>query len=78
MRKLLILENLFDNRFWRDNSEDWRDWDDEDEDKQELLDCERDVRQYEGLDDDEEVDNRLILYEYVKRLFNNGSAFRRG
>lgn len=77
MHKLLILENLFDNRFWRDNSEDWRDWDDDDEDKQELLDCEKDVRQYEGLDSNDEVDNRLILYEYVKRMFNNSSAFRR-
>ena len=77
MHKLRILENLFDNRFWRDNSEDWRGWDDDDEDKIELLDCEKDVRQYEGLDDDDEVDNRLILYEYVKRLFNNGSAFSR-
>jgi hypothetical protein len=67
--KLMVLENLFDNRYWSNHEEEWREWDDDDEDREELLDCEADIRDMNGLDKDEEVDNDLILLEYVRRLF---------
>ena len=76
--KLMVLENLFDNRYWSNHEDEWREWSDDDEDREELLDCEADIRDMNDLDKDEEVDNDLILLEYVRRLFRkHSSAFRR-
>lgn len=76
--KLMVLENLFDGRYWSSREDEWREWDDDDEDKQELLECEEYVRECNDLSKSDDVDNDLILCEYVRRLFSgNSSAFRR-
>ena len=58
------MEELF-NSHWS-NEDDWTDWDDDDEDKQELLSIRKEVARYERCDEDE-VDNRLVIYEFIKR-----------
>ena len=63
------MEALFDSRGFFSNEEDWRDWDDDDEDKKMLLKIEKELI----ADGDEgwsgHPDNRLILYEFMKRKF---------
>ena len=59
------MEALFDGRGFFSNEEDWRDWDDDDEDKQLLLNIEKVLQDEEG----DYVDNRLILYEFMKKKF---------
>lgn len=59
------MEALFDGRGFFSNEEDWRDWDDDDEDKQLLLNIEKELQDEEG----DSVDNRLILYEFMKKKF---------
>lgn len=76
--KLMVLENLFDGRYWSSHEDEWREWDDDDEDKKELLDCEKWVRDFYGLSETDDMDNDIILCEYVRRLFKgNSSVFRR-
>ena len=65
-----IMEALFDNRSFFSNEEEWRNWSDSDEDKQTLLEIETSLKEDgEGTDFNGYVDNRLILYEFVKRKF---------
>lgn len=61
---LVPMEELF-NSHWS-NEEQWVDWDDDDEHKQELLAIRKEVAQDERCDEDD-VDNRLILFEFIKR-----------
>lgn len=61
---LLPMEELF-NSHWS-NEEAWVEWDDDDEHKQELLKIRKEIAQEERCDEDE-VDNRLVLYEFIKR-----------
>ena len=63
------VEALFDNRHGCYHDEDWRDWDDDDEDKKELLEIENQLREEEGEDIWGRVDNRLVLFEFIKRRF---------
>lgn len=61
-----VMDDLFDSRFFS-HEEDWRDWPDDDEDKKLLLEIEKEIRETDGEDVWSNVDNRLILYEFVKR-----------
>lgn len=66
---LFPMEALFDSRGFFSNEEGWRDWDDDDEDKKMLLKIEKElIADGESLWDDH-PDNRLILFEYMKRKF---------
>lgn len=65
-----IMEGLFDQRWFFSQEESWRDWDDEDEDKQMLLEIEKELKLSEY---DEEPDNRLIVYEFIKRKWRNAN-----
>lgn len=61
-----VMNALFDTRFWS-HEEEWREWDDDDPDKKLLLEIEAEVRETDGEDIWNGVDNRLILYEFIKR-----------
>lgn len=61
------MEALFGGRMWS-NEESWTEWDDDDTDKKELLKIRREMAEEEG-DDVEYVDNRLVLYEFIRRRF---------
>ena len=63
------MEALFDRRGFFSNEEDWRDWDDDDEDKKLLLRIEKDLIAGGDGDCNDDVDNRLILYEFMKQKF---------
>lgn len=65
---LVPMEELF-NSHWS-NEEAWIEWDDDDEHKRELLRIRKEVAQEEHCDEDE-VDNRLVLYEFIKRKMQN-------
>lgn len=58
------MEELFNNRW--SNEESWTEWDDDNEDKLELLAIRKEIAEEEYCDEDE-VDNRLVLYEFIKR-----------
>ena len=63
------MEALFDGRGFFPNEEDWRDWDDDDEDKKLLLKIEKELLAAGEDEYDGQVDNRLILYEFMKVKF---------
>lgn len=65
-----VMEGLFDDRFFFSQEESWRDWDDEDEDKQMLLEIEKELKLSEY---DDEPDNRLIVYEFIKRKWRKAN-----
>ncbi|MBO4499172.1 MAG: hypothetical protein J5732_02835 [Bacteroidaceae bacterium] len=66
---LRAMEALFESRSFFSNEEDWHNWDDSDEDKKMLLKIEKEL--IAGGDEgwDGHPDNRLILYEFMKRKF---------
>lgn len=66
---LFPMEALFDSRGFFGNEEDWRNWDDDDEDKKMLLEIEKELIAGGELYWDDHPDNRLILFEYMKRKF---------
>lgn len=63
------MKALFDGRGFFSNEEDWRDWDDDDEDKKRLLKIEKELLAAGEDEYDDHVDNRLILYEFMKVKF---------
>ena len=74
-----VMDDLFDSRFFS-HEEEWRNWDDDDEDKKLLLEIEEEVKETDGEDVWGGVDNRLILYEFIKRKWkkvNWGGSFQR-
>lgn len=58
------MEELFNSRW--SNEESWTDWDDDDKDKKELLSIRKEIASDEYRNE-EDVDNRLILFEFIKR-----------
>lgn len=80
-RFLRIMEALTDNRMFHSASaSDWTEWDEEDEDYQLLDYCKQRLIDDENYDeyDIEDLDHRLVLWEYVKWFFNRcPSAFAR-
>lgn len=63
------MEALFDGRGFFSSEEDWRDWPDDDEDKKRLLKIEKELVAAGEDEYDGQVDNRLILYEFMKVKF---------
>ena len=61
-----VMDELFDSRFFS-HEEEWRNWDDDDEDKKLLLEIEEEIKETDGEDVWGDVDNRLVLYEFIKR-----------
>lgn len=68
-----IMETLFDTDGFWSHEESWRDWDDDDPDKQLLLEIEKEVKESDGEDIWDGVDNRLILYEFIKRKWQSAN-----
>ena len=62
-----VMEDLFGGRSFFSQEESWREWDDDDEDKKLLLEIEKEVKEEDGESVWDGVDNRLILYEFIKR-----------
>ena len=67
---LQAAENFWDKRRYSFNNpeEDWKDLDEEDEDKIELLKIQKDLASVEECDLDD-VDNRLVIYEFIKSKY---------
>lgn len=64
-------EVFWDNRpmySLRELESDWETWDDEDDDKIELLNIRKELSKEEDLIESD-VDNRLIIYEFIKRKY---------
>lgn len=73
---LRIMEGLSDK--YTDPS-DWKEhWDEDDEDYILIKEMEQQAKWDECLDDDDDIDQRLVMWEYVKHFFNHyPSAFAR-
>ncbi|MBQ3414841.1 MAG: hypothetical protein IJH39_05745 [Clostridia bacterium] len=61
-----VMDSLFDGRFWS-HEEEWKEWDDDNPNKKLLLKIEEEIRESDGETIWDCVDNRLILYEFMKR-----------
>lgn len=68
-----VMDDLFDSRFFS-HEEEWRNWDDDDEDKKLLLEIEEEIKETDG-EDIWGVDNRLILYEFIKRKWKKANWY---
>ena len=68
-----VMDDLFDSRFFS-HEEEWRNWDDDDEDKKLLLEIEEEIKETDG-EDIWGVDNRLILYEFIKRKWKKANYY---
>ena len=68
-----VMDSLFDSRSFFSSEEDWREWDDDDEDKKMLLAIEEEVKETDGACWDGKADNRIILYEFVKRKWKQAN-----
>ena len=62
-----VMDALFVGRSIFSNEEDWRNWPDDDEDKKLFLEIEKEVIDEDGTVWDGKPDNRLVLYEFIKR-----------
>lgn len=65
---LQVLDQLFDSRWFSSHESQWEDWDDEDENKQHLLRVRKQLAWEEDCDEDE-IDNKLILFEFIKQKY---------
>jgi hypothetical protein len=68
---LRICESFWDNRnrySFKDTETDWETWDEDDEDKLYILKVRKELAEEEDCDL-EHVDNRLLIYEVVKRFY---------
>lgn len=70
MKLVNTLDALLQQGRFRSCEEDWREWDDNNPDKQLLLQIEKDLKETEH---DEEPDNRLILFEFFKKKWNEAN-----
>ena len=70
---LRSLEDLVVGRWFMDSLNDWMDWSDCEE-KQKLQSCFDYIKATEGCDSDDDVDPRLVIYEYVKREFTKNPS----
>lgn len=59
------MDEIFNSRW--NNEEEWTDWDDENPDKIELLSIRKEIAEEEDFLNEEYVDNRLVLFEFIKR-----------
>ena len=70
-----VMEALFESRSFFSNEEDWRNWPDDDEDKKRLLEIEKEVIDEDGTCWDGKPDNRLVLYEFIKRKWRAANFY---
>lgn len=70
---LQTLEDLVVGRWFMDSLNDWMDWNDCEE-KQKLQSCFDYIKESEDCDSDDDVDPRLVIYQYVKREFTNNPS----
>jgi len=68
-----IMDSLFCGRSIFSDEESWREWDDDCEEKQILLEIEKDIKDTDGEMWDGEVDNRLVLYEFMKHMWRKAN-----
>jgi len=67
-------DTIWDNKWSLSDCEDaWEDWDDEDEEKILVLSIQKELAEDEGIDLDE-VDNKILMYEYLKRKFKQADC----
>ncbi len=69
-----VMESLFEGRSIFSNEEDWRNWDDDNENKKMLLDIEKEIIDSDGSCWDGKPDNRLILFEFIKRKWKQANS----
>ncbi len=62
-----VMAAIFEGRSFFSTEEDWRNWPDDDEDKKMILEIEKEVIDEDGTCWDGKPDNRLVLYEFIKR-----------
>ena len=69
-----VMDDFFDSKFFS-TEEDWREWDDDNEDKKMLFEIEKElIEDGEGISVwDDHPDNRLILYEFIKRKWRHAN-----
>lgn len=82
MKFVNIMEALFESNPYSlmESETSWREWDDDDEDKQLLLEIEKEVLEEDGDCWDGRPDNRLVLFEFIKRKWkesNHSGSFGR-
>ena len=75
MKFVNIMEALFESHHYSlvDSETSWREWDDDDEDKQLLLEIEKEVTEEDGTLWDRKPDNRLVLFEFIKRKWKEAN-----
>lgn len=75
MKFVNIMEALFEPHHYSliDSETSWRDWDDDDEDKQLLLEIEKEVLEEDGDCWDGRPDNRIVLFEFIKRKWKESN-----
>lgn len=65
---------IWDNRFsMRPPENEWEEWDDDDEEKAFILKLRKDLAADEGIKESD-VDNRALMYEYLRHRFLNCST----
>lgn len=73
---LQACENIWDNRSnysIRVEENEWQSWDDEDEDKILILKLRKEIADDEGCDV-VEVDNRILMYEFIRRKYKKADC----
>ena len=71
-----VLETLTDSR-WFDRVDSWQDWDEDDEDYLFFKEKREEIAEEEQISP-EDVDSRILVYEYIKKHFRkNPSALAR-
>lgn len=75
MKFVNIMEALFESNPYSlmESETSWREWDDDDEDKQLLLEIEKEVLEEDGDCWDGRPDNRLVLFEFIKRKWKEAN-----
>lgn len=75
MKFVNIMEALFESNPYSlmESETSWREWDDDDEDKQLLLEIEKEVLEEDGDCWDGRPDNRLVLFEFIKRKWKESN-----
>jgi len=74
MKFVNLMDAFFNGHSFFSSEDDWKNWPDDDEDKQKLLEIEHELKEDgEGLDWDGMVDNRLVLFEFIKQAWHKAN-----
>lgn len=71
---LRALEDLVAGHFFMDSLNDWRNWPNDDPDRRKMQKCFDYIKDTEDCVSDDEVDPRLVIYEYMKREFTENPS----